>query len=342
MKSTMQALVCRAPGDFSLEPVEVGEPQTGEVKLRVLYAGICGSDLAIVRGRNPFAHYPLIPGHEFCGEVMESRDPTFRPGQLVVVMPVVGCGECDSCRTGNVNRCRQVRLYGVHMDGGFAEFAVVRASNLVLVDTGLNSRQVAFTEPLAVGVHCNRRGSTNKGSAIAIIGGGIIGLVILKVAKVLQAAPILVIDVIAERLERARHLGADHIFNASQNGLKELSQNRVFPNGYDIVYDVVGSEETLDVALDLLKPGGKLVMVAVQESERKYLDVKKIFAQEKVFTASRTYSMEDFTHALNLIVTHQVDPGSFITSEYPLGSIGTALERAEKWKNEELKVLVKV
>lgn len=342
MKHKMQALVCRAPGDFSLELVEVGEPQTGEVKLRVLYAGICGSDLAIVRGHNPFAHYPLIPGHEFCGEVMESKDPTFQPGQLVAVMPVVGCGECDSCRMGNINRCRQVKLYGVHMNGGFAEYAIVRASNLVLVDTGMTSRQVAFAEPLAVGVHCNRRGGTNKGSAIAIIGGGIIGLVILKVAKVIQAAPTLVIDVIAERLERARFLGADHIFNAFQNSLKELSQNRLFPDGYDIVYDVVGSEETLEVAMDLLKPGGKLVMVAVPEVERKYLNVKKIFAQEKVFTASRTYSMEDFTHALNLITTHQVDPEAFITSEYPFDSIGIALERAEKWKNEELKVLVKM
>ncbi len=156
MKSKMKAFVCRGPKQFSLEDVEIGEPEIGEVRLKVLYAGICGSDLSIVHGRNPFASYPLIPGHEFVGEVVESKDASFRAGQLAAVMPVVGCGECESCRLGNVNRCRKVKLYGVHMNGGFAEYVLVKAKNLIPFEEPIQPNQAVFSEPLAVGVHANR------------------------------------------------------------------------------------------------------------------------------------------------------------------------------------------
>lgn len=342
MKSKMKAFVCRGPKQFSLEDVEIGEPEIGEVKLRVLYAGICGSDLSIVHGRNPFASYPLIPGHEFVGEVVESKDASFQAGQLAAVMPVVGCGECESCQLGNVNRCRKVKLYGVHMNGGFAEYVLVKAKNLIPFEEPIQPSQVVFSEPLAVGVHANRINGTNPKDSIAIIGGGIIGSVILKGAKVLGAKSITVIDVIAERLERSLLLGAQDVINSSQHDLRELSKNQHYVGRYDSVFDVVGNDETLDIALDLLKPAGKLVLVAVPSGEKRNIDVLKIFSQEKVLTASRTYSREDFVRALELITTHQVYPSDFITHEYPFSSIDFALDRAENSKNEELKVIVKM
>ncbi len=338
----MKALVCRGPQNFSLEEVEIGEPKIGEVKLRVLYAGICGSDLSIVHGRNPFASYPLIPGHEFVGEVVESKDASFQAGQIAAVMPVVGCEECESCGLGNVNRCQQVKLYGVHINGGFAEYVLVKAKNLVPLEKPIQPNQVVFSEPLAVGVHANRINGTNQKDSIAIIGGGIIGSVILKVAKVLGAKSITVIDVIAERLERSLLLGAQDVINSSQHDLRELIKNQHYAGRYDSVFDVVGENETLDIALDLLKPAGKLVLVAVPSGEKRSIDVLKIFSQEKVITASRTYSKEDFIRALDLITTHKINPSEFITSEYPFDSIKVALDRAENFKNKELKVLVKM
>jgi L-gulonate 5-dehydrogenase len=249
MKSKMKAFVCRGPKQFSLEDVEIGEPEIGEVKLRVLYAGICGSDLSIVHGRNPFASYPLIPGHEFVGEVVESKDASFQAGQLAAVMPVVGCGECESCQLGNVNRCRKVKLYGVHMNGGFAEYVLVKAKNLIPFEEPIQPSQVVFSEPLAVGVHANRINGTNPKDSIAIIGGGIIGSVILKGAKVLGAKSITVIDVIAERLERSLRLGAQDVINSSQHDLRELIKNQHYVGRYDSVFDVVGNDETLDITI---------------------------------------------------------------------------------------------
>lgn len=337
-------LLCQSPNNYSvIKTTENVTPKPDEVKLKVLYAGICGSDLAIIHGRNPFAQYPLIPGHEFCGEIIEtgSSENSFLKGQIVVVMPVIGCGYCNSCREGNVNCCSQVKLYGVHLNGGFADEVIVKSKNILPVDKTIVPKNAVFSEPLAVGVHCNRIGEIKKGDSVAIIGAGVIGLVILKVALFFGANPIIVCDVIPERIERAKSLGAHQTLNVSEFSFTENSL-KVVPGGFDVVFDLVGEENTLENALDILRPRGKLVMVAVPNQDKKRLNIKKIFAQEKVFTASRTYSMEDFTYALNLITTHQVDPTDFITSEHSFDSIQIAFDRAEKKKDEELKVIVKM
>ena len=143
---------------------------------------------------------------------------------------------------------------------------------------------------------------------------------------------ITVIDVIAERLERSLLLGAQDVINGSQHDLRELIKNQHYAGRYDSVFDVVGNDETLDIALDLLKPAGKLVLVAVPSGEKRNIDVLKIFSQEKVLTASRTYSREDFIRAMELITTHKVNPSDFITHEYPFNSIDFALDRAENSK----------
>lgn len=337
-----RSLWCQAPNLYSIKELEINELKEGEVLIRVSHVGICGSDLAIFRGLNPFVRYPLIPGHEFCGEAIVSNDSSCYPGQFMVVMPVVGCGDCESCLNGHINRCSQVKLYGVHMNGGLTEFAIIQGSQLLPVKGGVDPINVVFTEPVAVGVHCNRIGGTRQGSKVAIIGGGIIGLVILNIAKLLQAESILVVDNIQERLNRAERLGAKYVYNTSQNHLKELINSHFQRNFYDVVYDVVGNNETLDAALDLLKPGGKLVIVAVPEGENRAINTTKIFAQEKKITASRTYTMNDFVKALDLIMDKKVDPSNFITSVFPLDSIETAIQKAEKEKGKELKIVIKV
>ncbi|MCX6090221.1 MAG: alcohol dehydrogenase catalytic domain-containing protein [Candidatus Atribacteria bacterium] len=338
----MKALMCEGAESYQVREVPVPRAGEGEVLVKVLYAGICGSDMAIIHGRNPFARYPLIPGHEFCGEVVESQYPDFQPGQRVAVMPVVGCGGCPSCRAGDVNRCSQVWLYGVHRDGGFAEFVKVHTTNIFPVNQTVDPRRVAFTEPLAVGVHCNRAGEVKAGYSVAILGGGIIGLVILQVAKIRGAGPVLVSDIIPERVERAKVMGADWAVDSRGVNLVEFSRKEVVPGGFDVVYDVVGSEVTLETGLELLKPGGMLVMVAVPEVEKKILNVKKIFAQEKKFTASRTYSMADYQVALDYIIQGKVEPLNMITSIFPLDSIRTAFEKVEHGKDQELKVLIDI
>ncbi len=154
---------------------------------------------------------------------------------------------------------------------------------------------------MAVGVHANRINGTSQKDSIAIIGGGIIGSVILKVAKVLGAKSITVIDVIAERLERSLLLGAQDVINSSQHNLRELSKNQHYAGRYDSVFDVVGNDETLDIALDLLKQPVNWYWWQFLGREAN-IDVLRFFLRKSAYCI-RTYSREDFIRALELITT---------------------------------------
>lgn len=336
----MKAFLCDGPERYGIAEIPEPQPATGEVKLKVLYAGICGSDFGIIHGRNPFASFPLVLGHEFCGEVVESEADNLDIGQKVVVMPVMGCGQCSSCMEGNVNRCSKVKLYGVHLNGGFAEKALIKASQAVPIPDFLDPKYAVFTEPLAVGIHCVRRGGVKTNNDVAVIGGGVIGLTIASLALFYGAKRVLVSDIVPQRLQKAKALGIDFTVQENEEGIVNFS--RKLGLNFDVVFDTVGSEQSLEDSLDLLKPGGKLVLVAVPKSGKKPINLAKLFAEEKVFTASRTYTMEDFKRALSLIVSGDFRPERLITHYFPFDRIQEALFTAEHEKDKALKVVLKI
>lgn len=336
----MKAFLCNGPEKCNITEIPESRPAPGEVKLKVLYAGICGSDFGIIHGRNPFASFPLVPGHEFCGEVIESEASNLDIGQRVVVMPVMGCGKCSSCREGNVNRCPKVKLYGVHLNGGFAEKVVVKASQAIPFPDSLDPKYAVFTEPLAVGIHCVRRGDVKVNNDVAIIGGGVIGLTIASMASFYGAKRVLISDIVPQRLQKAKALGISLTVQENEEGIVKFS--RKLGLNFDVVFDTVGSERSLEDSLNLLKPGGKLVLVAVPKGGKKPIGLAKLFAEEKVFTASRTYTMEDFKKALSLIVSGDFRPEKLITHYFPFDKIQEALFTAEHEKDKALKVVLKI
>lgn len=174
----MLAIFCETPGQ--LVPKELPKPARGEgeVLVRIRRIGVCGTDLHIFTGNQPYLSYPRIMGHELSGTVEEAPEGSrLSAGDVVTVIPYISCGECSACRKGKSNCCRNIGVLGVHRDGGMVEYLSV-PQQFVLKAEGLSLDQAAMTEFLAIGAHAVRRGSVEKGQKVLIVGAGPIGMAV--------------------------------------------------------------------------------------------------------------------------------------------------------------------
>jgi L-gulonate 5-dehydrogenase len=258
----MKSLILSAP-----EKLTVGEWPAplcgpGDVVIRPLATGICAGDLYLYAGRSPYAKYPLIGGHEICGEVVETGADVrrCRRGDLVVIEPVVGCGHCYSCRHGKPNCCMNFCLIGLHRPGGFAELCLAPERNVHLVPPGLDPVTASFAEPLTIGLQACRRGGVAAGEYCLVLGAGPIGLAILEIAK-LRGARVVVTDINEERLAFARTLGAATL-KADDNLLPAVLE-QTHNEGADIVIEATGNPQAIQQSVDLVAPGARAVIVGL-------------------------------------------------------------------------------
>src|SRR5271156_24170 len=180
----MKTVTLEQPGRFTLsDTAQPGAPQAGEVLVRVLAVGICGTDLHAFEGTQPFFSYPRILGHELAGELEEFDDaPGFEKGEKVSFIPYFNCGICIACRIGKTNCCTHMQVCGVHLDGGMVEYLSVPSSSL-LHSQGLSLDELALIEPLAIGAHGVRRAAIQSGEYVLVIGAGPIGLGTMEFAR---------------------------------------------------------------------------------------------------------------------------------------------------------------
>ena len=203
----MLAAVIHGPKDVRLEEIKKPQPEDEEVLIRINAAGICGSDIHIWKG-NLEVHYPLVPGHECCGHVVQvsERDTTLKGGDRVVVQPNFGCTSCYLCRMGKDNLCPSKVRLGVDIDGCFAEYVKAPARYVWPIPDEISDQQGAMVEPLAVAVRAVRKMGNPLGKRVLLLGGGPIGLLTLQLAKQAGAAVILA-DLVEERLAFGKEAG---------------------------------------------------------------------------------------------------------------------------------------
>lgn len=233
-----------------------------DVILRPIAVGICAGDMQHYVGRNPYTKYPLIGGHEVCGAVTEigAEVTRVKPGDLVVIEPVVGCGHCYSCRHGKPNCCMNFCLIGLHRPGGFAELCLAPEQNIHRIPIGLDPVTASFAEPLTIGIHACRRGDVKEGEYCLILGAGPIGLAILEVAKH-RGARVAITDLNEERLAFASELGAETI--AADDKLLPTVLSQTNNEGADIVIEAAGTAATVQAAVELVAPGARVVVVGL-------------------------------------------------------------------------------
>lgn len=253
----MRAIVLHAPGDIRLEQRPVPEIRPGHVIVRVASVGVCGSDLPrmLVKGAWKM---PLITGHEFAGHISEIGEGVegWDKGELVAVAPLLPCGQCSQCQTGNFSRCVDYDYFGSRRDGAYAEYVAVPVENLIKAPQHVDPRAIAMTDPASIALHAIwKAGGMTVGQTGAVIGCGPIGLFAIQWLRMMGASEVIAVDVSQEKLDLAREAGASTLI---LSGDMPANERRA-----DLVVEAVGLDSTINNAVTLAAPGGHVVFIGI-------------------------------------------------------------------------------
>lgn len=256
-KGTMRAIVLHAPGDIRLEQRPVPEIRPEHVIVRVASVGVCGSDLPrmLVKGAWKM---PLITGHEFAGHISEIGEGVegWDKGELVAVAPLLPCGQCSQCQTGNFSRCVDYDYFGSRRDGAYAEYVAVPVENLIKAPQHVDPRAIAMTDPASIALHAIwKAGGMTVGQTGAVIGCGPIGLFAIQWLRMMGASEVIAVDVSQEKLDLAREAGASTLI---LSGDMPANERRA-----DLVVEAVGLDSTINNAVTLAAPGGHVVFIGI-------------------------------------------------------------------------------
>lgn len=257
----MQAAQITAPDRARVIDASAPQPGPEDVLIAVRAAGICGTDLHIYHGEYE-ATYPIIPGHEFSGEVVEvgAQVSRFKPGDRVTADPNLPCGKCPFCQRNEPNQCQHLQAVGVTRNGAFAELVAVPESAVFHIGD-LSYAAAALVEPLACVVWGLKRVQVQPGDAALIFGAGPMGCLVLQAVKHAGAAQVVVTDTVPQRLERAAALGATHTVLADE--LQADCLRAYAPLGYDLVTDATGIPAVLEQCFDYARPRGTIWVFGV-------------------------------------------------------------------------------
>ncbi|MEW5979613.1 MAG: zinc-binding dehydrogenase [Acidobacteriota bacterium] len=319
----MKAVVKMGPGEGQLELKDWPEPTPGsnEVKLKIAAAGICGTDIHIIKGRwrcDP----PVVLGHEFCGTVVEvgSQVRGFQPGDRVVSSnPAKVCGMCHHCLAGNPFMCSERVSAGYMIDGAFAEFLCIRPEVCHHLPDHVSFKAAAMGEPLAVAVRAvMERSTVHAGDLVLVSGPGCVGLLTLLMAK-LEGARVVISGVSKDqpRLECARQLGADRVVNASIEDLSGIILEASGGQGADLVYECSGSPTSLAACWESVRKEGTVVQVGVYPGPIE-TDLNKVMMKELRFIGSYGYVWTSWQRAVQLWKDNRIRIESMVSHQYPL------------------------
>lgn len=309
----MQTLVLQAPGQLVLTEVDSPlSPKPGEALVRVRRIGVCGTDLQAYRGRQPFFAYPRMLGHELGVEVVELGELSthIHVGDRCAVEPYLNCGKCIACRRGKTNCCENLRVLGVHIDGGMSEYLTVPVSKLHSSRL-LTYEQLALVETLAIGAHAVERAAPHPDDTVLIVGAGPIGLAVLEAVRPLNSL-IVIVDRENKRLQFVEnHYPAVKTLLAGE-GLEELLQMAFNGDLPTIVVDATGSPASMMQAFDYTAPGGKLVYVGLFQGDVTFPD--PLFHRKEItLLASRNALPATFTDLIRRIENGELDTTPWIT-----------------------------
>ncbi|MGI6777306.1 MAG: galactitol-1-phosphate 5-dehydrogenase [Acetivibrionales bacterium] len=248
----MKAAVLHAKDDLRYEDYTTPKPGEGEVLVRVKAVGICGSDIPRVLGNG--AHfYPIVLGHEFSGEIVETGKnvSTLKVGDRVAGVPLVPCHNCDDCLKGSYSQCKNYSFIGSRVQGAFAEYVSIPEKNAVKFDSTVSFEQGAFFEPSTVALHGIFCACYRGGEDVAVLGGGTIGLFTAQWAKIFGAKRVFVFDIDEERLALAKRLGADVTINTLDEDFKDMVKEYTGNKGFGFLFETAGVDVTMKLAFEL-------------------------------------------------------------------------------------------
>ncbi len=316
-----------------LQIIDLSQPQAGygQILIKVKASGICGTDIHIFRGEY-LGSYPVIPGHELAGEVVETGEGVtrFKPGDRVAIEPNISCDNCANCLNNRQNFCLNWQAIGVTLPGGMAEYVI--APEKAAFNVGrLPFEEGAFVEPLSCVLHGVERAGPELADRVAILGAGPIGCLLLQAIRLRGASEVTLVDKNPARLEAAHALGAD-------NRLDSL--DRLKPDFYDLVVDATGAIPVMSRTIEFVRHGGKVLLFGVPPNGQKMsLEAFPIFRKGLTILSSFT-SLRNSMQAVDLLVSGRIRVGELISHRLPLEELQHGIELIEGGLENVKKVMV--
>jgi 2-desacetyl-2-hydroxyethyl bacteriochlorophyllide A dehydrogenase len=315
----MLTVICDAPGSLRDEQRQIPQRGDDEVLLRVKRVGVCGTDLHIFTGNQPYLKYPRVMGHELSGIVEEAPAGShLAAGDMAYVMPYISCGKCVACRQGKTNCCVNIQVLGVHRDGGFAEYLTI-PQGFVHKATGVSLDQAAMVEFLAIGAHAVRRANVKAGQRVLVVGAGPIGMAAMIFSK-LRGAVVSALDTRRDRLDFCvNHLGISssvQISSEDEQQLAELSNNEFF----DVVFDATGNPKAMERGFKFVAHAGTYALVSIVGSTISFSD-PEFHKRETTLLGCRNATTEDFETVLDAMRAGKIPDAALNTHRMTLAEV---------------------
>lgn len=337
----MKTLVCNTPGTFEYGSAEKPALTPGNAIIKIKRIGICGTDLHAFEGTQPFFNYPRILGHELAGDLVEiDANTDFQIGESVTFIPYFNCGTCIACRSGKENCCTDIRVCGVHVDGGMREYLSVPAQSLIHGE-GLSYDELALVEPLAIGAHGVRRAAVQPGEFVLVIGAGPIGLGTMEFVRI-AGAKVIALDINDARLAFCKDkLQVPYVINALAPDVLEQLKEITGGDMPTVVIDATGNLKAINNAFQYMAHGARFVLIGLQKEEIVFSH-PEFHKREATLMSSRNATRADFEHVIACMKQKLVEPTTYITHRVLFDQVKDQFESWLDPKNGVIKAMIEL
>lgn len=338
----MKTIIINNPGEVDIIEQAMPVRKQGEALLKILYGGICGSDLGTYRGTFAYVSYPRIPGHEFSAEIIEigDNDRNLKPGMIVTCNPYFNCGHCYSCQRGLVNCCTSNETMGAQRDGAFSEYITMPIER-IYDGKGLSAKTLALIEPFCISYHGISRANIQPNDKVLVIGAGTIGVLAAVAAKA-KGAKVYISDVAENKMNYAiETFGLDGgILNDSPENFIKRVEEITNGNYFDVTIEAVGLPSTFQACIDAAAFGARMVQIGVGKRTHEF-DFTLLQKKELNVYGSRNALKKDFLELIDLVKSEKVDLEKIVTNTYNLDEADKAFQDFSKNAASMLKVVIK-
>ena len=338
----MKRVIIEEPGKVEIQDVPDIGAEPGHALLKVLYGGICGSDMGTYNGTFLYSKYPRVPGHEFSAEVVEvdeSNPYGIKKGMIVTGNPYFNCGTCYSCRRGFVNCCTSNQTLGAQRDGIFQQYFSMPLER-IYDGKGLSPKTLAAIEPFCIGYHAVKRAGIRKGEKVLVVGAGTIGYLTAMAAK-MMGGEVYVCDISQDKLDFAAGLGiAGTILNTGDEAFKEAVQRATDGDGFDVCMEAVGMPSTFQNCIDAAAYRARVVVIGVGKKSLDFF-YTTIQTKELNIFGSRNAEKADFLELIDFVKAGKADLDRIVSAVYPYTEAEKAFADLKEHGGSLVKVMLK-
>jgi len=339
----MKAARLMEPYKIVLEEAPVPQITPDEVLLKIICFGICASDQQIYHGKHKYAAMPVVMGHELTAVVQEAGSAVtgFKAGDKVTVEPQVYCGACTPCKQGRFNVCENLKVIGVHLDGGNREYMAIDPKYLHLLPSELDDEVAALVEPLSVGVGSIKRSRMFRGGNVVVMGAGTIGNLTAQAAKGLGAGKVLICDILQEKLDYALECGIDFAANTAKIPLEQAILDAFGPQKADVIVDCVAAPALFESILQAARPNSEIIMTGNYKEPVRF-EVPLMQRREISLIGHMMYVREDYADAIRLLSEGRINTTKVISQRYVFADYPKAFVFADEHPEQVMKMIVRL